>query len=80
MPDTRITEIQTALNQLHVVTKLGNELIAITSRFNDVCPKCRETALVITKLQEASLWLSVVAGSLEAQKRAEINVPTVNQN
>lgn len=80
MTETHITEIQTTLNQLHVVTKLGNELIALTSRLNDACPKCRETALVITKLQEASLWLSVVASSLETQKQSETNVPTVNQN
>ena len=63
---TDTISIPTALTQLNVVTKLGNELIALTSRLNDACPKCRETALVVTKLQEAQLWLSVVAGSLEA--------------
>jgi hypothetical protein len=67
MSNTHVTEIQTTYNQLHVVNRLGDELVALTSRLNDACPKCRETALVVTKLQEGSLWLGVIAGSLQAQ-------------
>lgn len=66
MSETHVTEIQTAYNTAHVIDRLGNELVALTSRLNDAMPRCREAALVVTKLQEASLWLGVVAHNVAA--------------